>query len=162
MITPHQFKFMSGFRDIQFYFSKTVGALAGGHPNLWRLKTNSDWFQSFLLLQSSNQNSISCTPERISNYYAQHCKPFHVTALNLRKRGGIFNFDEFVYYFLNGSGRIGANLKTGIEEKSLIELFYKMANWAIDPPHEFEGYEYGERGFGIVEFTILQEQGPER
>src|SRR3989442_13654020 len=104
MITPHQFEFMSGFRDVQFYFSKTVGAYAGGHSNLWRLRTNSDWFQSFLLIQNPNQNSICCTPEHISNFYGKHCRPFHVNTLNSKKRGGIFDFEEFVYYFLNGSG----------------------------------------------------------
>jgi len=49
--------------------------------------------------------------------------------------------------------------KAGNEEKSLVDVFYRRANWAIDLPYEFGGYQYSERDFGIVEFTIVQEQG---
>jgi len=52
---------------------------------------------------------------------------------------------------------MGGHLKTGTEELSVIDIFYKLANWAIDPPDEFEGFEFTEGGIGIVEFSVVEE-----
>ncbi len=157
-IEKHQQRFYSEIEKIDFKFGNKVYSDGNIEPIIWKHLTSAENFGDYFLIGSGRALDVGLTC--INSQYDPSGNQF---SFDIRQHYHIaprhFSFGwEFQRPLLSFLSPYGKGNKVEGLLKIFTELIYKKLGMIADPPEEHQGYwEEDPSGFGVVEFTFVEE-----